>query len=226
MAAAGSGGDARGSERALEELCGIYWYPLYAYVRRHTSSPEDAADLTQAFFAQFIERDCLCNVSPEKGKFRAFLRVCLRRFLANQHRHDVAAKRGGGKAVLSIDVGVAEERYSLEPAHELTAEKVFERNWAVAVLQRALQQVEQEFAARGRQKVFETLRIYLESDDNAPTYAEAAAGLGMSETSVKVAVHRLRERYREAVEHEVAQTLEDGAALDDELRALMEALSV
>lgn len=217
--------DAQTSARALEELCSIYWYPLYAFVRRQVPSADDAADLTQAFFAQFIERDCLSGVAPEKGKFRSFLLVCLRRFLENHRRYSRAIKRGGGKAPLSIDIGSAEERYSLEPSHTLTPERIYDRNWALAVLEQALHQVAQEFASRGRQQVFDTLKVYLGADDNAPTYAQAAASLGMSEAAVKVAVHRLRDRYREAVEQEVAGTLEDGASLDEELRALMDSLT-
>jgi RNA polymerase sigma-70 factor (ECF subfamily) len=217
--------DRQTSARALDELCRIYWYPLYAFIRRQVASADDAADLTQAFFTQFIERDCLAYVDREKGRFRSFLLVCLRRFLANQHRHDHAAKRGGGKRVLSLDFASAEQRYHLEPAHSLTPEKIYERNWAVAILEQALQVVSVEFAARGRQHIFDTLKVYLVGDDSAPAYAEAAVTLGMSEASIKVAVHRLRDRYREAVREVVGQTMEEGDSLEDELRTLMESMA-
>ena len=217
--------DGQTSARALDELCGIYWYPIYAFIRRQTPSPDDAADLTQAFFTQFIERDCLANVAPEKGRFRSFLLVCLRRFLANQHRQDHAAKRGGGHKPLSLDFAFAEQRYCREPSHSITPEKIYQHDWAVALLARALRQVSDEFAARGRQQIFDTLKIYLGPDETAPAYAQAAAALGMSETAVKVAVHRLRDRYRQAIEQEAANTMEQDASLEEELHILLESLA-
>lgn len=217
--------DGQTSARALDELCRIYWYPLYAFIRRQGSSAYDAADLTQAFFAQFIQRDCLAHVDPEKGRFRSFLLACLRRFLANQHRHDHAAKRGSGRRTLSLDFALAEQRYGCELSHSITPEKIYQHDWAVAVLAQALLTVSQEFAARGRQRIFDTLKIYLMPDEAAPAYAQAAATLGMSEAAVKVAVHRLRDRYRQAVEQEVANTMEQGASLGDELNILRESLA-
>ena len=217
--------DGQTSALALDELCGIYWYPIYAFIRRQTPSPDDAADLTQAFFTQFIERDCLANVAPEKGRFRSFLLVCLRRFLANQHRLDHAAKRGGGHKTLSLDFAIGEQLYSREPSHSITPEKIYEHDWAVALLARALRTMADEFAARGRQQIFDTLKIYLTADEVAPAYAQAAAALGMSETAVKVAVHRLRDRYRQAIEQEVAHTMEEGASLEEELNILSESLT-
>lgn len=213
------------SALAMEELCGLYWYPLYAFVRHQGYSEPEAEDLTQGFFAQFIERECLANVGREKGRFRAFLLVCLKRFLCNVREHQQAAKRGGGRKRLSLDFEDAAARYSLEPSHSVTPEKLYERNWAMLVLERALQSVAGEFAARGREKVFQTLKVYLVADENAPGYAETAVALAMSETAVKVAVHRLRERYRQAVEEQLAQTLGEGDSLDEEIGQLLAAMA-
>lgn len=220
-----AGAESPGSALALEELCGLYWYPLYAFVRQQGYSAPEAEDLTQGFFTQFIERDCLANVGREKGRFRAFLLVCLKRFLCNAREHQQAAKRGGGRKPLSIDFEDAAQRYSLEPSHDLTPEKLYERNWAMVVLERALQSVAGEFASRGRERVFQALKVYLVADGSAPPYAQTAGALEMSETAVKVAVHRLRDRYRQAVEEQLTATLGEGDSLDEEISQLLAAMA-
>lgn len=214
--------------RAIDDLCAAYWYPLYAYARRKGYGAEDAQDITQGFLAQFIERDCVSSAQRERGKFRTFLLVCLRNYMANVRAAEGALRRGGGRKTLSFDAGDAEQRYRLEPADEQTAERTFERNWALAVLERALEQVGQEFAARGRGRVFETLKVYLTGDDLAPPHAKAAEELQMNETAVRVAIHRLRDRYRQAVEEEIRQTMQqqDGeASIEQEIGDLFRALS-
>jgi RNA polymerase sigma-70 factor (ECF subfamily) len=218
----------------MEELCGSYWYPLYAYIRRKGHSAAEAEDLTQGFFAQFIERECLAGVRREKGRFRTFLLVCLKNYLTNVRAAEHAAKRGGGRKMLSIDATQAEERYRFEPQDVRTAERLYERSWAIAVLESALASVKQEFEARGRGRIFDALKIYLTGDELAPTYAQVAGELQMSESAVKVAVYRLRERYRAALEEEIQHTLDaegaEGAergesAMDREIGELLQALA-
>jgi RNA polymerase sigma-70 factor (ECF subfamily) len=212
------------SADALAELCRTYWYPIYAFVRRQGNSHEAAQDLTQEFFARMLEKRYIDDVGPEKGKFRTFLLVCLKRFLSNEWDKTRAQKRGGGKAQLSIDFQDAEGRYSLEPGHEVTAQKVFERRWALTVLERTLSGLAEEFAQPERREVFEALKVYLVGEAGAPPYAETAKRLGMSEGAVKVAVHRLRERYRAALRREIAATVTSEAAVDEEIAELFAAL--
>jgi len=209
---------------ALSELCQTYWYPIYAFVRRQGRDHEAAQDLTQEFFARMMEKRYIDDVGPEKGKFRTFLLVCLKRFLANEWDKSKAKKRGGGKTPLSIDFVDAQGRYSLEPAHGLTAQRIFERQWALTVLERSLAAVAAEFAQAGRQALFEALKGYLVGEAGAPGYAEAGAKLGMTEGAVKVAVHRLRERYRSALRREIAATVSDDADVDAEIAELFAAL--
>jgi DNA-directed RNA polymerase specialized sigma24 family protein len=213
------------SADALSELCKTYWYPIYAYVRRQGRSHEAAQDLTQEFFARMLEKRYIDDVGPDKGKFRTFLLVCLKRFLANEWDKTQAQKRGGGKAPLSIDFVDAEGRYSLEPGHELTAQKVFERRWALTVLERTLAGVAAEFTQSGRGELFEALKVYLVGEAGAPPYAQTAERLDMTEGALKVAVHRLRERYRAALRKEIAATVTDEADVDQEIAELFAALA-
>jgi RNA polymerase sigma-70 factor (ECF subfamily) len=213
-----------GSADALGELCKTYWYPIYAFVRRQGCTHERAQDLTQEFFARMLEKRYIDDVGPEKGKFRTFLLVCLKRFLANEWDKTRAQKRGGGKTPLSIDFQDAEGRYSLEPAHGLTAQKVFERRWALTVLERSLAGVAEEFKRSGRGELFEALKVYLVGETGAPAYAEVAARLTMTEGAVKVAVHRLREKYRAALRREIAATVSSEAEVDQEIAELFAAL--
>jgi len=216
---------APGSAEALQTLCATYWYPLYAFVRRQGHSADEAEDLTQAFFARVLEKHYLADVGPEKGKFRSFLLVCIKRFLANEWDRKTAQKRGGGKKLISIDLGDAEERYRLEPSHEVTAEKIFERRWALLVLERALAKLADEMKSLGKSRLFDALKVYLAAEATAPPHAQTAKALGMSEGAVKVAVHRLRERYRAILRQEIAGTLDDPARVEEEIACLFAALS-
>jgi DNA-directed RNA polymerase specialized sigma24 family protein len=211
------------AERALEELCRTYWYPLYAYVRRQGHAKEDAEDLTQGFFASFLRRNYLEGVSSEKGRFRAFLLGALKHFLANEHDRAVCQKRGGGTAPLSLDWQEADSRYRIDPADRLSPDKLYDRAWAVTLLEQVITRLRQECAADGKAGVFEELKPFLMAGKGDIPYAQAAARLGVNEGAARVAVHRLRKRYRELLRLEIAQTLADPADLDEEMRALFRA---
>jgi RNA polymerase sigma factor (sigma-70 family) len=219
---------ARGQEphapRALEELCAAYWFPLYAFIRRQGWSPHDAEDLTQEFFARMLEKQMLANVGPEKGKFRTFLMVCAKRFLANEHERRNAAKRGGGMKPVAFDAEEAEGRYVATSA-EATPEEAFERKWAMTVLENALKKLSEEFVTRGKEKLFNSIKVYLAADEAAPSYAKMAEQMGVTEAAVKVAVHRLRARFRAVLEEEIASTLSSPEELGEEIEYLMRILS-
>lgn len=210
---------------ALEELCRTYWYPLYAYVRRHGHSREDAEDLTQGFFARLLEKNYLEGVSSEKGKFRAFLLVALKRFLVNEWDRANTQKRGGGVTPLSLDWQDAEARYQINPADNLSPDKLYDRAWAVVVLERVITRLRDENNAEGKAGLYEKLRTFLMVGKADIPHAQAAAELKMSEGAVRVAVHRLRRRYRELLRDEIAQTLANPAQADEELQALFSALA-
>jgi RNA polymerase sigma factor (sigma-70 family) len=213
-----------GSTEAMETLCRAYWYPLYAFIRRHNFSPERAEDLTQGFFARLLEKDFLSSVEPCRGRFRTFLLTCLKRFLANEAEREHAIKRGGGQRVLSIDVMAAEGRYALEAVNEKSPEELFERRWAMVVLERALQALAEEMHRAGKQHLFAALKGYLVADASAG-YGPAAKALGLSENSAKVAVHRLRRKYREKVVAEIRATVDTEAEVDEEIDRLFKALA-
>lgn len=202
---------------ALETLCRAYWYPLYAYVRRSGHSAEDAEDLTQEFFARLLARHYLTAVHPERGKFRWFLLSAVKRFLLNEREHALTARRGGKHPHLPFDGERAAERYRLDAADLCSPDRLFERAWAASLLQAAYAHLEDEYALESRRKLFEHLRIFLSGDKADLTQAEVGAGLGMSEGAVKVAVHRLRRRYRDLVREQVAQTVQTPAEVEDEL---------
>lgn len=209
--------------RALEELCAIYWFPLYAYVRRHGRSKEDAEDLTQGFFARFLERNYLEKLSSDKGRFRAFLLASLKHFLANQYDRVGRSKRGGGLAPLSLDWQDADSRYQVTPADQLSPDKLYDRAWAVTLLERVIGRLRDECAATGKAGLFDRLKEFLTVGKSAIPYPQAAADLELSEGAVRVAVHRLRRRYRELLREEIAQTLSDPAQVEEEIRALFTA---
>lgn len=221
VAAAGEGDAARAS---LEELARGYWYPLYAFVRRQGERADDAADLTQAFFLRLLERRDLAVADPERGRFRSFLLASLRHFLANERDARRALKRGGGRAPLSIDWGEADRRFGAEPADERDPELLFERGWALATLERALERLRAEYAARGKSEQFERLAPELSPGGRSEGVAEIAVALDTSEGAVRVALHRLRERFRDALRAEVADTLARPDELDLELAELLRAL--
>jgi len=209
---------------ALEELCGAYWYPLYAYVRRRGHAVEEAQDLTQAFFARLIEKDWLAEADASKGRFRTFLLTALNHFLAKEWRRDQAAKRGGGKVLVSLD-DTAEMRYAQEPASQLTPEKIYERRWALSLFDRALSRLRDQYATAGKSRHFDFLKQYLSTEAADGEYARVAVELEMSTGAVAAAVHRLRQHYRELVREEVAQTVESPTEVDEEMRWLLATLS-
>jgi RNA polymerase sigma-70 factor (ECF subfamily) len=214
------------AREALAALCGTYWRPLYLYVRRCGRSPEDAQDLTQGFFTHLMEKEGLRHVDPGLGKFRAFLLASLKNYITNELRRDHAQKRGGAANVVSLeDVSGAEAHIAVADG-SLTPERQYERNWALALLGRTTAQLEAEFRAAGKARIFETIKPYLTGDRDI-RYAEAAALLGISEVTVRVAVHRMRERFRDLLQEEVARTLADPGdtrAVEQELRFLLAAL--
>lgn len=209
---------------ALEWLCRHYWFPLYAYVRRRVPDVHEAQDLTQEFFVRLLEKDVLAAASPERGKFRSFLLTAMKNFLANEWARARAAKRGGDRERLSLDWDQGESRISLEPQHELTPERVFERQWALTLLDVVVERLQREFIEAGKARQFELLKETLTGDRQAVDYAAVASELEASEDAVRQAAHRLRKRYRELLREEVAQTLTDPAEIEDELRGLFEAL--
>ncbi len=213
------------SAAALENLCRAYWYPLYAFIRRQGYTVADAEDLTQGFFAHILSRGFLKRASPAKGKFRSFVLASLKYFLADEWAKLRAQKRGGGLAPIFLDAQGAEARYRLEPVDLMDAEKLFERRWATALLDRVLDRLEEEFLQAGRKPVFDQLRVCLLGERGSVTYAQIGTALQMTEGAVKVAVHRLRQRYRELFREEVAHTVEEPSDINDEVRHLFAVLA-
>jgi DNA-directed RNA polymerase specialized sigma24 family protein len=213
------------SQEALAELCKAYWHPVYAFIRRKGNDPDRAADLTQSFFTVLIETAALSAVTQEKGRFRAFLMAACTHFLCNQRVHDRALKRGGGRFHVSIDQLKAEDRLSREPFHEMTPEKTFVRQWALTLLDRVMARVQAEAALKGKTHVFEEVRPVILGREAAPSYAQISAKLGMSETTLKVTVHRYRARYRALLRDEIGRTVSDPADVEQEITTLIEALA-
>jgi len=222
---ASGGRSTPGADVALEELCRTYWYPLYAYVRRHGHSREDAEDLTQSFFARFLQKNYLENLRAEHGRFRAFLIASLKHFLANEWDRARRQKRGGGLPPISLDWQDADSRYQIDPADHLSPDKLYDRAWAVTLLERVIRRLRDENAADGKALLFERLKPFLMLGRSDIPYAQAAAGLEMTEGAARVAVHRLRRRYRELLREEIGQTLSDPAQVDEEMRALFSAFA-
>ena len=209
------------TRRALESLCQTYWQPLYAYIRRQGYEPEEASDLTQAYFTEFLEKDFLADVDPEKGRFRSFLLTSLRHFLSHERIRSHALKRGGATLTLSLDTDVAEERYMQEPATGRSPEEVFERRWALTVLGKALASLRHESTTENRRQSFETLKPYLTGEEPRKPYQEVAEELGMTEVAVRKAAHRLRRRFGQVLRDEIAETVAGEDAIDDEVRHLL-----
>jgi RNA polymerase sigma-70 factor (ECF subfamily) len=208
------------SDEALQELCRTYWYPLYAYVRRQGHSREDAEDLTQAFFARLLEKNWLEQLASDKGRFRGFLHAAMKHFLANEWDKAHAQKRDGAVPHLSLDWQSADSTYQLTPAADLSAEKVFDRAWSITLLERVLGRLQAESIAEGKEAQFKQLKSFLALGQSAIAYPELSAQLGLSEGAARVAVHRLRKRYRELLREEVAQTLADPTQVEEEMRSL------
>ncbi len=203
---------------ALERLCRAYWYPLYAFVRRKGHDAVEAQDLTQAFFARLLEKNYLAQADRARGRFRTFLLSALNHFLADEWDKANRQKRGGGKVVVSFDQAAAEERYQMEPVDELDPAKIYERRWVTTLFDNVFNRLEQEFTAQDKSDHFAHLRDLLTGEKPDNTYAEIGERLGMSESAVKKAVQRMRERYRQLFREEIAQTVGSAAEIEDELR--------
>jgi RNA polymerase sigma factor (sigma-70 family) len=221
---AASGNRTADVRAALESLCRTYWPPLYAYVRRRGYSPEDAQDLTQEFFARLLKRNAVARVGPEKGRFRSFLLASMNHFLTEEWRKSTAQKRGGGK-IIPINVQNAETSLYEPAALGLTPEQAYERRWAITLLEQVYRRLEQEYSRQNKAGLFSILRAALAGSSDSAPYAELAEQLEMGEGAVKVAVHRLRVRYRELLRDTIAETLSEPDGIDDELRYLFRVLA-
>jgi RNA polymerase sigma-70 factor (ECF subfamily) len=210
---------------ALANLCQTYWYPLYAYVRRRGHSPEDAQDLTQAFFARLLEHNWVGQADQQKGRFRSFLLSAMNHFLADEWDKARAQKRGGGVLPIPLQFDTAETRYGHEPADNVTPEQNYERHWALTLLDTVLQRLRSEYEQEGKAELFAALHPCLVGDRTAQPYAELAMKLGVSEGAVKSAVHRLRQRYRQLLHDEIAQTVASPGEVDEELHHLFAVLA-
>jgi RNA polymerase sigma-70 factor (ECF subfamily) len=209
---------------ALEKLCRTYWWPLYGFVRRSGYGPEEAQDLTQGFFELLLERRDFNAVRREKGKLRSYLLVSLKNFLAKARRREMAVKRGEGRPLVSLDELVARERADLEPTDALSADKIYERRWALTLLEQVLARLQEEYRAAGNAALFEQLKELLADEPGHSSQASIAAGLGMTENAVKQAFHRLRQRYRELLREEIAHTVAIPGDIEDELRHFISVL--
>ena len=210
--------------RSLEELCRAYWYPLYAYLRRRGTDRASSEDLVQAFFALILERGDLGAADPERGRCRGWLLTALKHFALNERERENALKRGGGQKLLSIDWDAAEQRYTAEPSTDRTPEREFDRAWALATLERATERLREEYDRRGRPELFAALRPQLSAGTAMEDRDALAARLGLTQGALKVAIHRLRQRFGEALRAEIGETLESPESIDTELAELLEAL--
>jgi len=213
------------ADSALEQLCCSYWFPLYAYVRRRGYSKEDAEDLTQAFFARFLARNYLAGLSAERGRFRAFLLASLKHFLINDWKKSQRQKRGGGEINLSLDWQTADTKFQVAATNEPSPDKAFDREWALVLLAKVIGRLQTECEVDGKAKLFEQLKIFLTAGKDELAQSKAAKSLGVEEGAMRVAIHRLRKRYRQLLRDEIAQTLTDAADVDEEMRALFGAFS-
>jgi RNA polymerase sigma factor (sigma-70 family) len=212
------------AEAALEKLCRTYWWPLYGFVRRSGHSPEDAQDLTQGFFALLLERRDFDVVRREKGRLRSYLLVSLKNFLAKARRREMAVKRGEGRALVPLDDLLARERADLEPADTLTADRIYERRWALTLLEQVFARLQEEYRVAGNASLFDRLKELLADEPGRPSQADIAKELGMTENAVKQAFHRLRQRYRELLHEEIAHTVALPGDVEDELRHFISVL--
>ena len=217
-------GQSPAAEEALEKLCRIYWWPLYGFVRRQGYSPEEAQDLTQGFFAMLLERKDLQAVQREKGKLRSYLLASLKNFVAKAHRRRMTIKRGQGRPLVPLEELLMRERADLEPADTLSADRIYERRWALRLLEQVLARLEEEYGAAGHSKVFEQVKQLLTDESDRPSQAQIARELGITENAVKQALHRLRQRYRSLLRDEIAQTVAAPEDVEDELRYFISVL--
>ena len=214
------------SQDALAELCRAYWYPLYTFVRRQGHDPDEAQDLTQAFFTRLLEKKYLRDCDRDRGRFRSFLLASLKHFLSNERDRARAQKRGGAAPAFSLDSVIedGERRYSVEPRSQLTPEKMFERQWALAVIDRVIFRLQDEFTKSRKSAQFERIRPFLTGTEDEIPYRALAIELGMTEGALKVAIHRLRRRFREILRDEISHTVVDADEVQEEIRYLISAL--
>jgi len=212
-------------KQALETLCEGYWFPLYAYLRQRGLDSHQAEDSTQAFFTHILDKHSLQTADPKYGKFRSFLLIRLKSFLSDERDRAQAKKRGGGRKILSLGFQNAEDQYALEPADQLSPEKLFEKSWALTVLERTMDRLEKEMAKKNKKKLFDHLKVYLTTEKDVIPYRNMAKELKMAEGSVRVAVHRLRRHYRKLLRGEIAQTVTDEDQIDEEMGHLFAALA-
>jgi len=217
--------DSPAAAAALEELCRIYWYPLYSFVRRQGHSPQDAEDLTQQFFCRLLEKDHLGKADRDRGKFRTFLLVSLKNFVINERKRAGRLKRGGALTFLSFDAQEAEERYAREPIDNATPSSAFERQWAVALVEQVFAVLRKEYAATDKAGLFTALKVFIWGDADSASYAQIGEQHHLTEGAVKVAVHRLRQRFREVLRAQAAQTVARPEEIEEELRHLIGVLS-
>jgi RNA polymerase sigma-70 factor (ECF subfamily) len=218
-------GDTGVGHVAFSELCSAYWTPLYAYIRRLGKSPHDAEDLTQAFFMQLLQKQWIAGADQAKGRFRTFLLVALKRFLANEWDRQHALKRGGFNSMIPMDQALAESHYDEDLAHREQPDKVYEKQWAMALLERVMARLQAEYAETDRSVFFDALRGSLAKETSVPTYVEIGERLGLTEAAVKMAVSRLRARYRELLRDDIAQTVDSPADIEDEIAHLFSVFS-
>ena len=210
---------------ALQSLCQTYWFPLYAFVRRQGVQPDEALDLTQGFFARLLEKQWLTAADPELGRFRNFLMASIRHFMSNEWACQRAKKRGGGHCHLSLDIEDAETRYRLEPADDRSPEQVYERQWALAVLDRVMAELRSDYAARGKSEQFDLLKGCLALGSKERSYTKTAEHLNTTEGAVRVMVHRLKQQYRDILRRQIAQTVSSAEEVESEIRHLFQALA-
>ncbi len=224
MVLAAQNSSAQCHTESLVTLCETYWFPLYAYMRRRGCTRDEAEEHTQAFFARLLEKQGIRRADPARGRFRSFLLTAFKNFMSDERDRAEALKRGGGRKALPIDFAGAEDHYRFEPADGLTPEKLFDKAWALTVLQNAMARLADEWAARDRRKTFNQLKDYLTAHSNAVPYADLAVRLTMTEGAVRVAIHRLRKQYRQTLRDDIAQTVAAEDEIDDEIRDLFKAL--
>jgi len=219
-------GDSPSSEAALEKLCRTYWPQLYAFIRRQGYNAHDAQELTQEFLMRFIHREWLNHLEHQQGKFRSFLLTFLKHFLSDERDRANAQKRGGGKAMVSLDAYEAEERQLIEPAEKMTADEIYERRWAQAVMDEAARRLREEYESRGKSELFEQLKELQPGEHGARSYAEIGASLGLTEQAIKNAAHGFRRRYGELLRDEIAQTVDSASEIQAEIQHLMQIFSL
>src|SRR5687767_1431555 len=222
---AAGGSQSTDAAEALARLCALYWYPVFAFVRHRGHAADEAQDLTQSFFTRLIEKRDLAAADPDRGRFRTFILTACQHFLLNERDRSMAVKRGGGRTPIPIDIAMAEGRYQHSIAHAKTPEHLYERQWCLTLLGSVLDTIRDEYRAAGNEHLFERLRSFLTADESAGTHADAAGDLEMTPAAVKVAVHRLRRRYRDALLERVAETVDSEEAIGEEMRYLLKIVS-